>query len=255
MVASVDLRRLRYFVAVCEERNLGRAAARLHMTQPPLTRAMASLEHDLGARLLDRSASGVSPTPAGMVLYDEARVLLGQADHLRESVARAPEPRAITVGVLADVVDHLNAALLPHFRQTHPSVAIRIYEADLTDPSAGLRSREADVALTRSPLDGPGIRTLALGAEPVGVVVRCDDPIAGMPLIRVETLTDRDWVCLPQPAGPAWHAYWSGAEPRQPPPAGQLAPSRSAHSRSCGTGPPPSRPSASRSLPASASFR
>lgn len=65
----MDLGLLRYFVVVCEERNLGRAAVRLHMTQPPLTRPVRNLERELGVRLVDRSVKGVSPTPAGSVLY------------------------------------------------------------------------------------------------------------------------------------------------------------------------------------------
>jgi DNA-binding transcriptional LysR family regulator len=75
----MDLRLLGYFVAVAEERHFGRAAARLHMTQPPLSRAIRQLENDLGALLLHRSPSGVTLTGAGTALYDEARTLLEQA--------------------------------------------------------------------------------------------------------------------------------------------------------------------------------
>ncbi|NUT52642.1 MAG: LysR family transcriptional regulator, partial [Saccharothrix sp.] len=72
----MDLRELRYFVAVAEELHFGRAAARLHMTQPPLSRAVKQLETDLGHVLLHRSPAGVALTPAGAALYDEARVVL-----------------------------------------------------------------------------------------------------------------------------------------------------------------------------------
>ncbi|MGC1287489.1 MAG: LysR family transcriptional regulator, partial [Streptosporangiaceae bacterium] len=77
----MDLRSLRYFVAVAEERHFGRAAARLHMTQPPLSRAIKQLETDVGAPLLHRSPSGVTLTPAGAALYNEARDLLEHAEH------------------------------------------------------------------------------------------------------------------------------------------------------------------------------
>lgn len=180
------------------------------MTQPPLTRAMRSLEHELGAPLLDRSPKGVGPTQAGLVLYEEASLLLERADQLRLRVSRAAEPGAITIGVLADIVEHVNVASLNGFRRAHPSAVIRIHEADLTDPSAGLRSRLADVALTRGPLDEPGIQSFVLGTEPMGVVVRKDDPVACEPVTSVAALTDRDWVRLPDSAGAAWNGYWSG---------------------------------------------
>src|ERR1700730_11529704 len=85
----MDLRLLGYFVAVAEERHFGRAAARLHMTQPPLSRAIRQLENDLGALLLHRSPSGVTLTGAGTVLYDEARTLLEPPERARARVVAA----------------------------------------------------------------------------------------------------------------------------------------------------------------------
>src|SRR4030081_1695156 len=85
----MDLRSLRYFVAVAEERNFGRAAARLHMTQPPLSRAIRQLEAELSAVLLDRSPAGVTLTCAGAVLYEEARALLDRAEQARARVTAA----------------------------------------------------------------------------------------------------------------------------------------------------------------------
>src|SRR6185437_6902495 len=98
----MDLRLLGYFVAVAEERHFGRAAARLHMTQPPLSRAIRQLETDLGALLLRRSPAGVTLTAAGTALYDEARTLLEQADHARTRVAAAAGTATFAIGVLAD---------------------------------------------------------------------------------------------------------------------------------------------------------
>src|SRR5262245_45788851 len=82
----MELRTLRYFVAVAEELHFGRAATRLHMSQPPLSRAIQQLEADLGAALFRRSTGGVSLTPAGTVLLEEARKLLAQSDQVRTRV-------------------------------------------------------------------------------------------------------------------------------------------------------------------------
>ncbi|MFI7131476.1 LysR family transcriptional regulator [Nonomuraea sp. NPDC050153] len=206
----MDLRELRYFVAVAEELHFGRAAARLHMTQPPLSRAMKQLETDLGYSLLHRSPSGVALTPAGATLYDEARTLLAQADQARARVAAAAGAATITVGTLAERAEQAGARLATVFRQRHPEVHIRIREADLTDPTTGLRSGLVDVALTRAPFDDTGIAVQVLRTDPVGVVLRADDPLAGRAGLHSSELADRPWFQLPEGTDPIWRAYWSG---------------------------------------------
>src|SRR3982075_80750 len=96
----MELRLLRYFVAIAEERHFGRAAARLHMTQPPLSRAIKQLETDLGVVLLHRSATGVELTPAGNVLYVEARTLLEQAERTRARATATAGAATLTIGTL-----------------------------------------------------------------------------------------------------------------------------------------------------------
>jgi DNA-binding transcriptional LysR family regulator len=153
----MDLRLLRYFVAVAEERHVGRAAARLHMTQPPLSRALKQLEADLGTVLLHRTPTGVTPTAAGEALLDEARTLLERADLLRARVAAAAGPATLTIGTLADSAERTGTHLAAAFRERHPGVDVRIHEADFTDPTAGLRAGRTDVALTRSPFELPRV--------------------------------------------------------------------------------------------------
>jgi DNA-binding transcriptional LysR family regulator len=136
----MDLRALSYFVAVAEERNFGRAAARLHMTQPPLSRAIRQLEADLGTVLLDRSSNPVTLTSAGTALYDEARLLLEQAEHVRARVAAAAGTATITIGILADSAEQAGTRLAAAFRHRHPAVQVGFREADFTDPTAGLRA-------------------------------------------------------------------------------------------------------------------
>ncbi len=208
----MDLRLLRYFVAVAEERHVGRAAARLHMSQPPLSRAIKQLEDDLGTVLLHRTARGVTPTAAGTMLYNEARTLLEQADQVRARVAAAGAS-ILTVGTIADSAEEAGTRLAAAFRQRNPEVDVRIREADFTDPTAGVRAGLADVAVTRTPFDRSGIRTLVLRSDPVGVVLRTDDSLAGRDVVHVSDLDDRQWFQLPEGTDPVWRAYWNGTKP------------------------------------------
>jgi DNA-binding transcriptional LysR family regulator len=206
----MEIRTLRYFVAVAEELHFGRAAARLHMTQPPLSRAIKWLETDLGCVLLHRSPTGVALTPAGTSLYDEARTLLAQADQARARVAAAAGTATLTVGTLADSAEQAGTRLAAAYQQHHPGARVRIREADFTDPSAGLRAGLVDVALTRAPFDDTGIATRVLRSDPVGVVLRADDPLADRDSLRLDDLADRRWFQLPDGTDPVWRAYWTG---------------------------------------------
>ena len=211
----MDLRLLRYFVAVAEERHFGRAATRLHMSQPPLSRAVRALEADLGATLLDRSPTGVRLTAAGTVLLDEARALLERSEGVRTRVAAAGGDRVLTVGVLADSAEHLGASLAAAFRREQPDVQVRVREFDLSEPSAGLRSGLVDVAITRGPFDEAGITTRVLGEDPIGVVLVHDDPLAGRAAVRLGELADRAWFRFPEGTDETWCDYWVGDHVRR----------------------------------------
>jgi DNA-binding transcriptional LysR family regulator len=205
----MDLRSLRYFVAVAEERHFGRAAARLHMTQPPLSRAIKQLETDVGALLVHRSPAGVTLTPAGTALYDEARTLLEQAEHARARVAAAAGTATLTIGTLADSAEEAGTGLADAFRQRNPGVRVRVREADFTDPTTGLRAGLVDVALTRMPFDCTGVSTRVLRSDPVGVVLRADDPLARRDTLQLRELDDRRWFQFPEGTDPVWRAYWN----------------------------------------------
>jgi DNA-binding transcriptional LysR family regulator len=208
---------LRYFVAVAEELHFGRAATRLHMSQPPLSRAIKQLEADVGALLFARSPVGVTLTPVGTVLLDEARALLDHADRVRVRVSAAAGATTITVGILGDGTDPGVARLAAAYRRTHPGIDIRVRDADLTDPTCGLRAGLVDVALTRAPFDETALTVRELRSDPVGVVLRADDPLARRDGLRPAELSDRRWFRFPQGTDPVWQSYWNGGRPREGP--------------------------------------
>ncbi|MFG3529969.1 LysR family transcriptional regulator [Streptomyces sp. NPDC047917] len=208
---------MRYFVAVAEELHFGRAATRLHMSQPPLSRAIKQLETDIGALLLARSPGGVTLTPVGTVLLDEARALLDHADRVRVRVSGAAGAATITVGILGDGTDPGMSGLAAAYRRSHPGIDIRIRDTDLTDPTCGLRAGLVDVALTRAPFDETALTVRALRTDPVGVVLRSDDPLARHDRLRLAELSDRRWFQFPQGTDPVWQSYWNGGRPREGP--------------------------------------
>ncbi|MFE9635753.1 LysR family transcriptional regulator [Streptomyces sp. NPDC006463] len=213
----MELRTLRYFVAVAEELHFGRAAARMHMSQPPLSRAIKGLEKEVGATLFDRSSAGVTLTVVGAVLLDEARALLDQADRVSERVAAAAGAATITVGILGDSTDPGITRLAGAYRRRHPHVEVRIRESDLTDPTCGLSAGLVDVALTRGPFDGTGLTVHELRADPVGALLRTDDPLAGRDTLKLSDLADRRWFVFPKGTDSAWQSYWNGGEAREGP--------------------------------------
>ncbi|MET9981997.1 LysR family transcriptional regulator [Streptomyces rochei] len=213
----MELRTLRYFVAVAEELHFGRAAARLHMSQPPLSRAIKRLEADVGALLLARSPAGVTLTPVGRVLLDEARALLDRADLVRDRVSAAAGPATLTVGILGDGTDPGISALAAAHRRGRPGIDIRVRDTDLMDPTCGLRAGLVDVALTRGPFDETALTVRVLRTDPVGAVLRADDPLARRARLRLAELSDRRWFRFPPGTDPAWQSYWHGGSAREGP--------------------------------------
>lgn len=212
----MDLRQLGYFVAVAEELHFGRAAARLHMSQPPLSRRIRELEEELDCRLLERSPRGVLLTDSGRVLLDEAKELLERAERVKEKVKRSTGHRTIVVGAVAGAGAVLDAGAQETFRRRHPGAAVRLRECGLADPSAGLRTGKVDVALTRLPFDTTGIATRVLYEEPLVAAMPSSDPLASSALIDVSDLRGRTTFRLPPGTDPQWHDFWLPASSEDP---------------------------------------
>ncbi|WP_326837488.1 LysR substrate-binding domain-containing protein [Amycolatopsis rhabdoformis] len=210
----MDLRQLRYFLAVGEELSFARAAARLRMSQPPLSQRIQELERELGCLLLDRTIRPIRLTESGRILLDEAREILARVDLARERTRSAGRERIVTIGVVSEAVagflaslsTHIRAALLPR----HPGVSLRVRVLGITSPAAGLHTGQSDIALTRLPFDTQGIATRPLGHEPLVAAVRSDDDLAERTEIDAGELRDHVWCQLPLDADPRWREYWLG---------------------------------------------
>jgi DNA-binding transcriptional LysR family regulator len=151
---SIELRQLRYFVAVAEERHFGRAAARLHMTQPPLSQAIQALEADIGTPLFERTKRSVALTRAGAALLPEAQRLLQQASALPDLARRAAsgESGLLTLSFVSTADYSVLPPLLREFREAHPQVHIDLREATTDVQLEDLQQGRIDAGLLIPPL-------------------------------------------------------------------------------------------------------
>ena len=179
-----DLRHLRYAVAVADHRHFGRAAAALGISQPPLSRQIAALEQELGARLFDRGAHGVELTAAGGVYVEHARRVLSDLESGSAAARLAEQGQigAFRVAVVASALGVLLPSLIPEFHAAHPRVTMSVEEASSARGTDALLHGRVDVAVTRGPPRGPGAEQLTavpVGAEHLIGIVAVGHPLAG----------------------------------------------------------------------------
>jgi DNA-binding transcriptional LysR family regulator len=186
-----ELRLVRYFVAVAEERNITRAAERLHISQPALSAAVRQLEQQLGVDLLDRSGRVVAVTPAGMVLLEQGRALLASADRVFEAV-RERDGAAVgrlRVGMTPTARYGLSPAFLGAAAQ-HASGVMLYPQEDTTGALLrDVRAGRLDLAVVFcAPSDLNGVELEPLWEEPAIVHLRSDHPLAARPSLALEEL-------------------------------------------------------------------
>ncbi len=159
MLRGVELRQLRYFVAVAEEGNISRAAKRIFLTQPALSRQIKALEEEIGQCLLERQAHSIRLTPYGRALLDEARQLLQHADQVVERVRGAGHEVRLRVGYAPSLATGMLSAAVQTFTQTHPNAHVELLDLSTKEMLAGLEREELDVALSvGQPRDTRGLQ-------------------------------------------------------------------------------------------------
>ena len=217
----MDLRQLRYFVAVAEELHFSRAAARLSLAQSALSSQIRALEREIGGPLLVRSTRRVELTPAGAALFADATDLLASADealHRARALARG-EAGSLTVGSLGPAPGGILAPLLARFGGRHPDVRLEVRAFDFTDSVDGLRERHADCAFLYLPLDDPELDVTPLLTEQRVVVLPQRHRLARRKRLRPADLVDEVFVVQPASVPQAWRDHWLLVEEngRRPP--------------------------------------
>ncbi|MFJ4270224.1 LysR family transcriptional regulator [Streptomyces coelicoflavus] len=213
---DVDTRLLRYFATVAEEGSLTRAAQRLYVSQPALTKQIRQLESALGVPLFTRSRSGMALTEPGRALAARVPGLLaGWRAALREtrSAARRAD-RILRVGFLASAANEATQPIIAEFARRRPDWRAEMRQAAWSNPTAGLADSDVDVALVRLPFPGQEtLRVVELFSEPRCVALPENHPLAGRGTIDFRELWDEPFVAAPPETGP-WREYWLAADER-----------------------------------------
>ena len=205
----MDMRHLRYFQAVAEELSYTRAAARLHIAQPALSRAVKEIEDELGALLFDRTRSRVRLTPAGSVLLRESAVLLERWEEAMRRVRRtaAGEEGELRLGYIGPPTQPFLGRLLGEYRRRYPLVSIHLEERTPERVWEMVARGRLSVGLTRPvPLaEDLGLHTILLREERLGIVVPRDHSLALQPSVSWTRLEREPLVVLARREGVGLH--------------------------------------------------
>lgn len=199
-----DLRRLQYFLAVARERNFTRAADRLRVAQPALSRQVRLLEEELGVELVRRTTHEFELTEAGEFLLERGPALLAAADELWRSVAMygRGEFGAVVIAYGASASYETGPRLLGRLRERHPNITITTSVKSTADIIAGVRDGLIDLGLVRCPPDAARLEVLRVRVERQVLLLRRDHPLAARGSVSLSDLADETLLLHPRDANP-----------------------------------------------------
>jgi LysR family transcriptional regulator, benzoate and cis,cis-muconate-responsive activator of ben and cat genes len=210
----MEFRHLRYFVAIAEERSFSRAAEKLHVSQPPLSRQIRNLEAELGVKLLDRDRQGVRLTRLGNMVLARARALIREADsfkaeakvldreiHEELRIGYAPSPTAMII-----------SKVLAQYHELAPGGRITLQDLTHTEILLGLKTKKLHAALTLRPRDKEmrGLRFETVSRHAVGIICPHKSPLAGTEHVRAATVARQELIVYRAKDFPEYHKWIAG---------------------------------------------
>jgi DNA-binding transcriptional LysR family regulator len=203
-MGAMELRHLRYFVAVAEELHFRRAAERLHMSQPPLSQQIRALEQDVGATLLVRNQRRVELTAAGAAYYARARDILDAVEDAAREARRVQrgEVGRLDVGFVGSSLYSIVPELLRGFRAQYPDVGLRLRELGTTEQLRRLEDGRLDIGFLRPPGERPGLTIETVLREPLAVALPDEHALAARSEVRVEDLAGEPLVLMTRAGAP-----------------------------------------------------
>ncbi len=186
----MDVRRLKYFLVTAEERSISRAAEKLHITQPPLTRYIQSLEEELGVQLFTRTSTGVELTQAGTALVSHAHNISAHVELATEQIRRVATGQAgrIDIGVFGSAMLDIVPRILSSFTASHPDVRIVLHNAPKERQIGALHQGRIHIAFDRYMPESPELAAELVCRESLWVAIHPGNPLAGKNSIRLPDL-------------------------------------------------------------------
>lgn len=208
----MDLRQLRYFVAVAEELHFGHAAHRLRIAQPALSRQIQALEKDLLVQLLFRNRRRVQITPAGQVFLERARLILARADEAVLAAQRAGGgvSGTLNLGFVGSATYDVLPGVLREFLQAAPHVDLTLSEMTVHAQIEALTEKRIDIGLLRLPAKTEGLVFRAIAREPLYVALPSSHRLALLPAVPMTALSEEPFVLYPDHPRPSWTEYVIG---------------------------------------------
>jgi len=203
----MDLRLLRYFVAVAAEGNFNRAADRLHIAQPPLSRAIQQLEAHVGAPLLDRASRPLRLTDVGRLLHAQALQLLARMEDVETMVktAATSQRRRLVIGFVASTIYARLPELIREFRKVADNVELVMVESTTLEQIAALKDGRIDVGFGRIRFEDPAVRRIILRNEKMVAAFPMDHPLArGEGPISIRDLAEEPQIIYPRAPRPSY---------------------------------------------------
>lgn len=196
----MELRQLRYFAVLAEELNFTRAAARLHISQPPLSLQIAQLERELGARLFDRNNRRVALTEAGETFLNDVRLTLGRLSDATQRVRDVDQGAAgrIEIGLSGSHFLGPVPTLIARYTKRYPQVSVLLNEMNPAAQLEALRGHRLDVSISRTKVDDDVLRSMPLWPDPVVVALPRDHALTDRKRLALQDLADEAFVVLRQ---------------------------------------------------------
>ncbi|CAB5033928.1 MAG: LysR family transcriptional regulator [Actinobacteria bacterium] len=205
----MEIRQLRYFIAVAEDLSFTRASRRIHVSQPPLSRQISKLEAELGIALLSRDSRRVGLTEAGRVFFQHARTILNNIEAATVMAKRAAQGKIgrLAMGFGGSASLSLMPAILRKFRHRYPAVEVVLEQLTMLERLEALRNRSIDIGFVLLPFGDPLFTTELMMRSPLVLAVPADHALGQQSQVRLKQAEPFDFVAFPRTGSVGYYRH------------------------------------------------